>query len=228
MLLLPAAALLCGSGCKTVVRENIISTVNTGMGVTVAENPQTQLYELKAGFIRSQFYSIPTSKTIADADGKTLDKSLISTSPKETPDLVSGIRAASGVQSLVFGMDIAENFAVGPEGVKSKAAVAMYLSQAANPEAAKAAAALLAGNDQDEVENLQVELQGKINALPEAQLAGATGAAVEADLLSSTQQTDLSNKGVEDRKQALKKAVGTDQPLIRPKLERFKAKLASL
>lgn len=57
-------ALLIAACSSTVVRENIISTIDTGLGLTVAENKQTQLYELKAGYIRSQFYSIPTGKVV--------------------------------------------------------------------------------------------------------------------------------------------------------------------
>jgi len=51
----------CGS---TVVRENIISSIETGIGLTISENKQTQLYEVKAGYIRSQFYSLPTGKVV--------------------------------------------------------------------------------------------------------------------------------------------------------------------
>lgn len=221
--------LLSVSGCSTVIRENIISSINTGMGVTVAENPQTQLYELKAGFIRSQFYSIPTSKTISDASGKTLTNSLVSVSPKETPELVSGIRAASGVQSLVFGMDIAENFAVGPAAVNSRAAIAMYLSQAAKPEAAQAAAQLLTGNEEEETDVLRVELLGKVNALQDGQLDNAGTAARDTDLITAATLATLQQRqSAEDKKEDLKTAIGADGPLMRLKLERFKEKLQKL
>ena len=56
------------AGCKTVVRENIISAIDTGIGATLAENKQTQMYELKAGYIHSQFYSIPTGKVVENED----------------------------------------------------------------------------------------------------------------------------------------------------------------
>lgn len=110
------------SGCKTVARENIITHINTGIGLTLAENPSTQLYELKAGFIRTQTYSIPTGKRVEGCDS--------SNGADVTPQLVSGIRADSGIQQLFLGMDIAENFAVGSEAVNSPAAIAMYIAQA--------------------------------------------------------------------------------------------------
>lgn len=62
------SAVLLAVGCKTVVRENIIASVETGLGVTLAENPKTELYEAKVGFIRSQFYSIPTGKVVENED----------------------------------------------------------------------------------------------------------------------------------------------------------------
>ena len=61
LVLLVVFTAACG---KTVVRENILSSIESGVGITVAQNKQTQMYEVKAGFIRSQFYSIPTGKVV--------------------------------------------------------------------------------------------------------------------------------------------------------------------
>lgn len=135
------AVLAAADGCS-VVRENILSSVNTGIGATVAENPQTQLYEAKFGFFRSQFYCIPTSKTILKENSTnqieivrkdgTVVKGTSEYSPltdiaaDRTPEIVSSIRVQSRAQELFLGVDIAECFAVGPEAVKSPAAVAMY------------------------------------------------------------------------------------------------------
>jgi hypothetical protein len=144
-----ALASFAAMGCsKVIIRENIISTVNTGIGVTLAENPQTQLYEVKIGYIRSQFYSIPTGKLIleeepAQAEGgkavsmycqKTVNQADI------TPQLVSGIKVHTGVEQLFLGVDVSENFAVGEEAVNSKAAVAMYIASAEKPQNAQSAA----------------------------------------------------------------------------------------
>lgn len=158
ILCLAALLLAAGSGCQTAVRENIISTINTGVGVTLAENPQTQLYEVKVGYIRSQFYSIPTSKTVLEEDesneitvsrshdgqtntvtGTSRYSPLTEIAADRTPEVVSGIRMESGAQHLFLGVDISESFAVGAKAVNSPAAVAMYIAGARDPKTAKAA-----------------------------------------------------------------------------------------
>ena len=130
----PAALLvfLFASGCTTVVRENIISDINTGIGASLTENQKTQMYELKLGFIRTQFYSIPTGKKVK-GDGQTNRADVV-------PNLVSGIRSHSGIEHLFIGMDVSENFAVGDIAVMSPAAVAMYITQARDEKRAGAAA----------------------------------------------------------------------------------------
>ena len=146
-----AIPVLLIAGCKTVVRENIISTINTGFGVTVAENPETQLYEIKVGYIRSQFYSIPTGKVVENEDedeseccgGDVKDKR--SNRADITPEVVSGIRVNGKSGNKLFGGAISENFAVGKEAVNSPAAVAMYVSSAENPVAAQAASEAVTG-----------------------------------------------------------------------------------
>jgi|GEM_PF-1632136 hypothetical protein len=154
--LLLAVPLLAG-GCKTVVRENIISTIETGIGVTLAENPKTEMYEAKVGYIRSQFYSVPTGKTVEnenDTDGATITttnkdgektvvsgrKDLRSNKANVTPQLVSGIQMKSKLQHLLVGMDVSESFAVGEIAVMSPAAVVMYFSQIENTNQARSAA----------------------------------------------------------------------------------------
>ena len=154
--LLAAMAIVSGTGCSTtVVRENILSSIDTGLGASVAENKQTQLYELKAGYIRSQFYSIPTGKvveitnvvtviTIANGQTNTVtttNSAGLSNAANLTPQLVSGINAHTGLGDLLLGMTIMENFAVGSDAVNSRAAVAMYISQAASSTNAQAASA---------------------------------------------------------------------------------------
>ena len=117
------AVLLALCGCSTtVVRENIIASVNTTVGATVMENDRTQLYEAKMGFIRHQFYSIPTGKTVGESNQMN--------NPRAVPPLLSGIRSESGVRQLLLGSDVSENFATGLLGVQSPAAVAMYISEA--------------------------------------------------------------------------------------------------
>ena len=158
---------LLGTGCSTIVRENIISSIDTGVGATVAENKQTQMYELKAGYIRSQFYSIPTGKLVENTNSSTalvtstngtVTNAQISNAANITPQVVSGIKEHSGLGDLVLGMDVSENFAVGDVAVNSQAAVAMYIANAANTNNAAAAAKA--------VETPSQKAQDAIQAIP--------------------------------------------------------------
>jgi hypothetical protein len=58
---------------------------------------------------------------------------------ENTPQVVSGIKAKSDYTNLLFGMDVSENYVVGQTAVNSKAASAMFLSnaisEAKDPEA---------------------------------------------------------------------------------------------
>ncbi|HEY3864270.1 MAG TPA: hypothetical protein VGO59_20555 [Verrucomicrobiae bacterium] len=129
------------AGCSTIIRENIVTSVDTGIGASLAENKQTQMYEMKVGYIRSQFYSVPTGKVVAN-EGKTAitgEEDLRTNAADVTPQLVSGIRMHSGLQDLLLGLDVSENFAVGATAVQSQAAVAMYIATAQSPTNAQAA-----------------------------------------------------------------------------------------
>lgn len=144
------------TACQTVVRENIISSIETGVGATLAENKQTQLYEFKVGYIRSQGYSIPTGKMILytkvvtnvviNADNETTSLVIEAVAPQSTnaanvtPNVVAGIRAKVGIQDIVLGQEVTENFAVGDLAVNSSAATAMYIAQAQNSNSAAQAA----------------------------------------------------------------------------------------
>ena len=144
------------TGCKTIVRENIISAIDTGVGATIAENKQTQLYELKAGYIRSQFYSIPTGKIVENSSTNnamvtstngTTTNAQISNAANVTPQLVAGIRSKTSLGDILLGMEISESFAVGDIAVKSAAATAMYIANAKDPATAQAASDAVQGVD---------------------------------------------------------------------------------
>src|SRR2546426_6287453 len=107
------------TGCTTVVRENIISSVNTGLGFSLAENPKTELYEVKLGFIRSQFYSVPTGKTVKRDQNASGGEHQLSNEAGNTPEMVSGIKMNSDFRHLFVGASVAENFAVGKIAVMS-------------------------------------------------------------------------------------------------------------
>lgn len=80
---------------------------------------------------------------VTTSKGSTTTKAKISNAANVTPQLVSGIKMHSGLQDLLLGLDVAENFAVGDVAVNSKAAVAMYLATAQDPANAQAASTAL-------------------------------------------------------------------------------------
>lgn len=177
LLLVISIAMLATACSKTVVRENILSSIETGIGLFLAENKQTQMYELKAGYFRSQFYSIPTGKVVEAEypttfinmsscrriattlqNGSKDEQSLafqamsscrrvmlnngaeqLSNAANVTPEVVSGIHANMGLQDIILGMKVSENFAVGQVAVNSKAATAMYITETKDPGVALAA-----------------------------------------------------------------------------------------
>jgi hypothetical protein len=157
---LALALTLLVSGCSSVVvRENIISTINTGVGLSLTENPQTQLYEVRAGYIRSQFYSIPTGKrvdcTACTATNHT-SNCTHSNEANTTPEIVSGIRMKSGIEHLLVGMEVSESFAVGGTAVMSDAAIAMYIANARNSKQAASAAVAIGGYDRVIAQRAQI------------------------------------------------------------------------
>jgi hypothetical protein len=226
--LLPAALLTFGTGC-TVVRENVVSTINTGFGVQVAQNPQTQVPEVKIGYIRSQFYSIPTAKTVGTIHNELSSKSNAPLNdPSKTPELVSGIRAGASAKSGIVGMDISENFAVGKIAVMSPAAIAMYISQAENAGSAQAASKAVVATQvadhqatMDDAAQREARLVKQIDGMDSIQLAKAGTAAKEAELFEEEDVTDFGKLNDEGKKAKLKQAVGADSEEDRLKVKLF-------
>ena len=56
--LLVASALLCGC---SMTNKNLIVTTGTILGVEIAENPQTGLYQARLGYGRAEFALVPTT-----------------------------------------------------------------------------------------------------------------------------------------------------------------------
>jgi hypothetical protein len=133
-----APVLLLAVGCHApMLRENILSSINSGVGVTINPNAQTQIPEFKAGFVRSQLYSIPTGKIVPG--DRTAGISEAKGNASDAPELVSGIRAKSSWENLFIGFEVSESFAVGRHAVQSDAATAMYIADASSDKKAEAA-----------------------------------------------------------------------------------------
>jgi hypothetical protein len=150
------SATLLATGCKTIIRENVISTIETGFGASITENKQTQVPEIKVGYIRSQFYSVPTGKMVENSSTNNamvtgtngaVANAQISNAANVTPNMVAGIRVESGWDIGLFTANISENFALGDIAVTSPAAIAMYIASAKDPATARAASDAMQGKD---------------------------------------------------------------------------------
>lgn len=141
------AAALAGCGGK-ILRENVLATTQSTIGVSLAQNAQTQMYELKAGFFRNEFFLVPTSKRVVnnadnkDAAGTTDNHSVVQqlaaieeNDPSSTPEVLAEIQVGgSGKQSFKeqsSNVQVYQRLAVGKVAVQSKAAVALMANDAA-------------------------------------------------------------------------------------------------
>lgn len=52
---------LCLTGCGTIKNSYVVSGTSTILGVQIAENPATQLYEAKFGYARAEVALVPTN-----------------------------------------------------------------------------------------------------------------------------------------------------------------------
>jgi len=55
------ASILILAGCGTVERNYLITNTGTIIGVQIAQNPTTQLYEAKLGYARAESALVPTN-----------------------------------------------------------------------------------------------------------------------------------------------------------------------
>lgn len=153
VVVLIAVALAACAGCTTkLLRENVLATTQSAIGLSVAQNAQTQMYELKAGFFRNEFFLVPTSKRVVnDADNRDAAgtasrachisslKGIEHYDPSSTPEVLAEIQVGGyGKQSLKEQggrVEVYQRLAVGKHAVQSRAAVALMAS---DTETAKA------------------------------------------------------------------------------------------
>jgi hypothetical protein len=110
--------LLSMSGCTT---GYITASVQSVIGLDVSENPHTQVPHVRFGYIRSQYYYVPTGKYTGSQTEGSADKATDKAS--DTPELVSSIDI-----DISFGSSskIKEKFAIGKTAVTSLSAGAMF------------------------------------------------------------------------------------------------------
>lgn len=144
MCVLALSALLAG-GCQRLLRENVLATTQSMIGVTVAQNPGTQMYELKAGFARNEFFLVPTGKTVhyAEGDWKAAgDNPPFANDADITPEVLGEIQVGGrGKQGLGTGeqsgqIEVYQRLAVGKLAVRTPAAIALMSNDPATAASA--------------------------------------------------------------------------------------------
>lgn len=170
-----SATLLAG-GCQKLLRENVLATTQSMIGVTLAQNPGTQMYEFKAGFARNEFFLVPTGKTVhyAEGDWKAAgDEPPFANDADVTPEVLGEIQVGGkGKQGLGSGeqagqIEVYQRLAVGKIAVQSRGAIALMSNDPAT--AASAAGAPIAR----EVTPDRGAILSRLNAL-DARAAGRT------------------------------------------------------
>ncbi|HVZ93078.1 MAG TPA: hypothetical protein VG797_01065 [Phycisphaerales bacterium] len=134
-------------GCaERVLRENVLASTQSTVGLSLAQNPASQLYELKAGYARSEFFLVPTGKLVGyDAEGAEKDIAGACHDPTPTPDVIAEIQVGGrGKQTLATGEQGAEiqmyqRLAVGTNAVRAPAAVALMAN---HPDSIRALSSL--------------------------------------------------------------------------------------
>lgn len=99
-------AALCG--CNNL--HSVITTTQTGIGLSLSENPSTQLYEVRFGYFRNEVAVVPGSTNI----------------PGSVPDVLMEIR----MENIFRGGLVYQRLAVGSNAVKQPGAALMLAKDA--------------------------------------------------------------------------------------------------
>lgn len=158
-------AIIASSGCSSrLARENIFANTESAFGLTVAENPQTQLYEVKLGYARHELFYVPSSKLVfyrgaGESLGDEQPPSSISNynDPSKSPEVLAEIQiGGKSARGQDGNFQLRQRLAIGPKAVTSPAAKAML----ANPHAADADALVRELNSKD-----NLDLRSELDAL---------------------------------------------------------------
>jgi hypothetical protein len=109
------------TGC-TSFKNNVMVSTGTFFGAQVAENPATQLYEVKLGYGRAEFAHVP---------GNTND-------PSSVPDVMMEIR----MENMLKGGFIYQRLAVGRNAVSQPGASLMFAKDATGALSSNSVAAI--------------------------------------------------------------------------------------
>lgn len=137
-----AGPLFAAAGCQRVLRESVVATTQSMIGLSLAQNPASQSYELRAGYGRSEFFLVPTSKYVPHEGDEETAGAGAHPDPTGTPEVLAEIRIGGEAEPGAGGAPpaggrISQRLAVGREAVRSGAAAALL---APTPDAAATAA----------------------------------------------------------------------------------------
>lgn len=124
--------ILALTGCSS-VRHAVITSTGTGLGFSITENPSTGLYEVKFGYIRSEFAFVPSNRS--GLAGETN----FNNGAKDVADVMMELR----FENLLKGGGLYQRLAVGSVAVSQPGAAFMFAKGSdgnLDPSAAKAIA----------------------------------------------------------------------------------------
>lgn len=133
--LLTALLLACTMvvGCsERVQRENVFANTETGVGIFIAQDPKTQMYEGKVGYFRHELFYVPTGKLVTYKNDKgelieDVTGDHIKNDANIVPDVLAEIRVGVAASDNAPKMDLYQRLAVGPTAVGSDAAKIMMV-----------------------------------------------------------------------------------------------------
>ncbi|MEM1353911.1 MAG: hypothetical protein AAGH88_03405 [Planctomycetota bacterium] len=128
LLLLSAALLIPGAGgcSERLLRENVFANTETGIGIFVAQNRQTQMYEGKLGYFRHELFLVPTNTSVnGDKNGPVS----VSGPMDQTPEVLADIAGSAGILTGDRAT-IRQRLAVGQRAVNAPAAIALMADDA--------------------------------------------------------------------------------------------------
>ncbi|MEQ1727518.1 MAG: hypothetical protein ABL982_03980 [Vicinamibacterales bacterium] len=134
-----AFAALSLPSCSTLLRENVLATTETSVGVSLGQNHQTGSYELDVGYGRREFFFVPTSKRVHNKGepGPVTENN----DPSQTPEVLAVIGATGQAGDANAKGTIGQALAVGRLAVQSPVAIAVFARDSKTAEAASTASA---------------------------------------------------------------------------------------
>jgi hypothetical protein len=123
-----AAAAIPLPGCSdTLLRESVLANTETLIGLSVSQDPRTNLYQGRVGYARHELFLVPTAKRVGANSESSGD-------PTSTPEVLGEIMAdgtlPAAAGQLGGRVGVYQRLAVGKQAVQSSAAVALLARDA--------------------------------------------------------------------------------------------------